>query len=114
MEVVIAVDAPPCVVGYPSLKDSLDLKNRVVMNLAKLSANGQITVPVEVRRRLHLVPGDKVLFVEKPNGEVVVAKAGLAALAQAQAAFADAAVDFGVSDDSEIQALVDDVRGRVS
>jgi hypothetical protein len=55
-----------------------------------------------------------VLFVEKPNGEVVVAKAGLAALAQAQAAFADAAEDFGVSDDSEVQALVDDVRGRVS
>ena len=67
------------------------------MNLAKLSANGQITVPAEVRRRLHLVPGDKVLFVEKPNGEVVVAKAGLAALAQAQVAFAGAAADFGVS-----------------
>jgi antitoxin PrlF len=84
------------------------------MNLAKLSANGQITVPVEVRRRLHLVPGDKVLFVEKANGEVVVAKAGLAALAQAQAAFSDAAADFGVSDDAEVQSLVDDVRGRVS
>ncbi|WP_397219780.1 AbrB/MazE/SpoVT family DNA-binding domain-containing protein [Nocardioides sp. AE5] len=47
------------------------------MNLAKLSANGQITVPVEVRRRLRLVPGDKVLFVEKPNGEVVVANAAV-------------------------------------
>ena len=63
------------------------------MNLAKLSANGQITVPAEWRRRLHLVPGEKVQFVEKPNGEVVVAKAGLAALAQAQVAFAGAAAD---------------------
>jgi hypothetical protein len=45
---------------------------------------------------------------------VVVAKAGLAALAQAQAAFSDAAADFGVGDDTEVQALVDDVRGRVS
>jgi AbrB family looped-hinge helix DNA binding protein len=84
------------------------------MNLAKLSANGQITVPAEVRRRLHLVPGDKVLFVEKPNGEVVVAKATLTALAQAQAAFAGAASDFGVSDEAEVEALVADVRGRVS
>lgn len=84
------------------------------MNLAKLSANGQITVPAEVRRRLHLVPGDKLLFVEKPNGEVVVAKAELVALAQAQAAFAGAASDFGVSDEEGVQALVDDVRGRVS
>lgn len=84
------------------------------MNLAKLSANGQITVPAEVRRRLHLVPGDKVLFLERPNGEVVVAKAGLTALAQAQAAFAGVAGDFGVSDEDDVQGLVDDVRGRVS
>jgi antitoxin PrlF len=95
-------------------KNSMDFKNRVVMNLAKLSANGQVTVPIEVRRRLHLVPGDKVLFVENANGEVVVAKAGLAALAQVQAAFSEAATDFGVGDDAAVQSLVDDVRGRVS
>ena len=82
------------------------------MNLAKLSANGQITVPAEVRRRLHLVPGDKVLFLEKPNGEVVVAKAGVSALIDAQAAFADASADFGVSDESDVDALVAESRGR--
>ncbi len=84
------------------------------MNLAKLSANGQITVPAEVRRHLHLAPGDKVLFVEKPNGEVVVVKAGLTALTQAQVAFAGAASDFGVSDEDGVQALVDEVRGRTA
>jgi antitoxin PrlF len=82
-----------------------------VVNLARLSANGQITVPVEVRRRLHLVPGDKVLFVEKPDGEIVVAKAGLAALAQAQAAFAGAAAEFGATDPDDVQAIVDELRG---
>ena len=30
------------------------------MSLAKLSANGQITVPVEVRRLLKLKSGDKI------------------------------------------------------
>lgn len=84
------------------------------MNLAKLSTNGQITVPAEVRRRLHLVPGDKVLFVEGPNGEVVVVKAGLTALAQAQAAFAGSASDFGVRDEEDVQAAIDAGRGRVS
>jgi antitoxin PrlF len=84
------------------------------MNLAKLSANGQLTVPAEVRRRLHLVPRDKVLFIEKPNGEVVVAMAGLSALVQAQAAFAGAASDFGTSGETDVEALVADVRGRVS
>ncbi len=82
------------------------------MNLAKLSTNGQITMPVEVRRRLHLVPGDKVLFLEKDNGEVVVTKAELAALTQAQRAFADAAEDFGIHDEDEAQALVDEIRNR--
>lgn len=82
------------------------------MNLAKLSANGQITVPVEVRRRLQLLPGDKVLFLEKANGEVVVAKAGVAALADAQAAFADAAADFEVSSAADVDALVADSRDR--
>jgi len=36
----------------------------------------------------------------------------LAALAQAQEAFAGAAADFGVSDEDDVQALVDDMRGR--
>lgn len=84
------------------------------MNLAKLSSNGQVTVPVEVRRRLHLVPGDKVLFLEKDNGEMVVVKAELAALAQAQDAFAGAAEDFGVKNEDDVQALVDEMRGRRS
>ncbi|HZK35614.1 MAG TPA: AbrB/MazE/SpoVT family DNA-binding domain-containing protein [Aeromicrobium sp.] len=84
------------------------------MNLAKLSANGQITVPVEVRRRLHLVAGDKVLFVEGPNGEVVLAKAGLTALARVQAAFAGAADEAGLKDDDDVQALVEEMRGRSS
>ncbi|HMS75751.1 AbrB/MazE/SpoVT family DNA-binding domain-containing protein [Gordonia sp. (in: high G+C Gram-positive bacteria)] len=82
------------------------------MNLAKLSANGQITVPVEVRRRLRLVPGDKVLFLEKPNGEVVVAKAGVAAFAEAQSAFAGAAADFGVADETDVDVLIAEARGR--
>lgn len=84
------------------------------MNLAKLSANGQITVPVEVRRSLHLVPGDKVLFVEKPNGEVVVTKAGLVALTQVPAAFEGAASEAGLTDEDDVQVLVDELRGRRS
>ena len=38
------------------------------MNLAKISSNGQITVPVEIRRRLGLKAGDKILFFQNKNG----------------------------------------------
>ena len=45
------------------------------MNLAKTSANGQITIPVEIRRLLGLKPGDKNLFIQNQNGEIIVSNA---------------------------------------
>ena len=80
------------------------------MNLAKISANGQITVPVEIRRQLGLKAGDKILFLQKQNGEIVVSNASAAAIRKAQAAFAGAAEAMGVSSEDDIQALVDEVR----
>ena len=54
------------------------------MNLAKLSANGQITVPVEIRRLLGLKSGDKILFLQKQNGEITISNASAAAIRKAQ------------------------------
>jgi len=42
------------------------------MNLAKISHNGQITVPVEIRRELKLKSGDKIVFVRNEKGEVTM------------------------------------------
>ncbi|MGI6671422.1 MAG: AbrB/MazE/SpoVT family DNA-binding domain-containing protein [Christensenellales bacterium] len=80
------------------------------MNLAKISANGQITVPVEIRRQLGLKPGDKILFVNNPNGEIVLTNASARAIYKAQAAFAGAAGEMGLVDEEDVQALVDEVR----
>ncbi len=51
------------------------------MNLAKVSANGQITVPVEIRRLLSLSSGDKILFLRNREGEVVLSNASAAVTA---------------------------------
>ena len=80
------------------------------MNLAKVSANGQITVPVEIRRLLGLKSGDKILFLQKQDGEIVISNASSEAIRKAQAAFAGAAEAMGVSDEDDIQALVDEIR----
>ena len=56
------------------------------MNLARISANGQITVPVEIRRELKLKEGDKVIFFKKDNGEIVVNNTSLVAIREAQQA----------------------------
>jgi AbrB family looped-hinge helix DNA binding protein len=58
----------------------------LIMNLAKVSANGQITVPVEIRRALKLKEGDKMLFYIKGNGEIVVNNTSLVAIGEAQEA----------------------------
>lgn len=80
------------------------------MNLAKISANGQITVPVEIRRLLGLKSGDKILFFQKKDGEVVVTNASAQAIRRAQMAFAGAAEAMGLSDEDDVQALVNEVR----
>ena len=79
------------------------------MNLAKVSANGQVTVPVEIRRKLQLKEGDKLLFTEH-NGEIVINNASATAIARAQTAFAGAAKDFGVTNEDDVQNLVDAIR----
>lgn len=65
------------------------------MNLAKVSSNGQITVPVEIRRLLGLKSGDKILFFQNANGEIVVDNASSKAIKKAQIAFSSAAEDLG-------------------
>ena len=82
------------------------------MNLAKLSANGQITVPVEIRRLLGLKAGDKILFFQNQSGEVILSNASATAIRKAQIAFAGLAKELGVADEDDVQALVDEVRYR--
>ena len=80
------------------------------MNLAKISSNGQITVPVEIRRLLGLKSGDKILFLQKQNGEIVVSNASAQAICKAQTAFSGVAEEMGVYNEDDIQALVDEIR----
>ena len=42
------------------------------MQIAKVTAKGQITIPVDVRRRLGLNVGSRILFIEHDNGFFVV------------------------------------------
>ncbi len=76
------------------------------MNLAKVSANGQITVPVEIRRMLDIKSGDKILFFRRPNGDVVIDNASAEAIRKAQTAFAGVAESLGVKDDADVMNLI--------
>lgn len=80
------------------------------MNLAKISCNGQITVPIEIRRKLNLREGDKVLFIQRENGEIVIDNASASALFKIQGAMSGLAGRLGLRDEDDVQILVDEVR----
>lgn len=42
------------------------------MATAAVTTKGQITIPIEVRTKLGIKPGDRVRFVENEKGEIVL------------------------------------------
>ena len=80
------------------------------MNLVKLSANGQITVPAEIRKLLELKSGDKILLYQNKSGEIVLDNASTNALKKVQNAMAGVAERLGLHDEDDVQKLVDEVR----
>ena len=80
------------------------------MNLARVSSNGQITVPVEIRRLLKLKEGDKMLFIQNESGEIVIENASINAIRKAQKAFEGAARDFGFENEDDVDRYIHELR----
>ena len=80
------------------------------MNLAKMSPNGQVTVPVEIRRHLNLRGGDKVLFMTNANGEVFIGNAAMLALNEIQRAFEGVAEEYGFQNESDVDQYISEMR----
>jgi len=80
------------------------------MDVATISANGQITLPVDVRTRLRLVPGDKVVFVENEQGDTVLVRPSVTALLQAQREFRGAVEQAGLEPEEDLYPLISEVR----
>jgi AbrB family looped-hinge helix DNA binding protein len=79
------------------------------MELAKVTSKGQITIPADIRKRLRLKPGDKVLFFED-EGRVMIENSSLVALSTIQQAMADQGRKTGVSTEDEVVDLVKEIR----
>ena len=43
-----------------------------MMELSKISEKGQVTVPASIREKLGLKKGDKLLFIETNDGNIVI------------------------------------------
>ena len=79
------------------------------MELAKVTSKGQITIPIEIRKKLGIREGDKVLLVEE-QGRVIMMNSSMEALRKAQAAFEGEADRLGLKDESDVADLVAELR----
>jgi AbrB family looped-hinge helix DNA binding protein len=79
------------------------------MDLARVSSKGQITIPVEIRKKLNLKEGDKVLFIEE-NGKIVLANSSYIALKEMQDAMKDEAEKVGLVSEENVNDLIKDIR----
>jgi len=83
-----------------------------MMEVAKITSRGQITIPIDIRKKLGVREGDKVVFIEDRN-RIVVANAAKIAFANLRAGFEGEAARLGIEDERDVVALVDEVREQM-
>ena len=75
------------------------------MELAKVTSKGQITIPKEIRKKLGIKEGSKVLFLEEA-GRIYLANSSM----EAQAAFVGEAERLGLETEEDVMAMVKELR----
>lgn len=82
------------------------------MEVAKLSSKGQITIPINVRQKLKLKSGDKIVIQEE-NGRFYFDNAALVAFTRVEKAFDKTAAEAGFNTEKEMQDYMLEVRKEV-
>ena len=75
------------------------------MELAKVTSKGQVTIPVEIRKKLGIKNGDKVLFIEDA-GRIYMMNFSMEALREAQIAFKGEAERLGLKNDDDVMEMI--------
>ena len=81
------------------------------MELAKVTSKGQITIPIDIRKKLGIKEGDKVLFIEEGD-KVMLVNSTLMALQEAQNAFNGEAERLGLKDEQDVVDMIRKLRGE--
>ncbi len=79
------------------------------MDLARVSSKGQITIPIEIRKKLNLKEGDKVLFLEE-DGKIVLANSSYIALKEMQDEMKGKAEESGLVSEESVNELIKNIR----
>ena len=79
------------------------------IDFAKVTSNAHITIPIEIRKKLGIKNGDKILFVEE-SGRVYMMNSSMDALREAQRSFAGEAERLGLKDDDDVMEMIKSLR----
>lgn len=82
------------------------------MELAKITSKGQITLPISIRKMLNLKDGDKVAFIEKNGGFMVVNPVSLA-VDMGRESFKGEAKRLNLKNQNDVVNLVKEVREEI-
>ena len=79
------------------------------MELGKVTSKGQVTIPVEIRKKLGIREGDKILFIEEGN-KIIIMNSTMVALKEAQEAFRGEASRVGLRDEPDVVDMIKEMR----
>lgn len=82
------------------------------MDVARITTKGQITIPVEIRRKLNLKEGDKIIFLEQ-DGRIYFENAALLAFTRIQDAMAGEAEKAGFKSLEDVNDYVKEIRKEI-
>lgn len=82
------------------------------MDVAKISSKGQITIPVEIRKKLGLKEGDKVVFVEQ-NNNVILLNSNQLAFKEFQKEMEGEAEKADIKTEQDVVDMVKEVRKQI-
>jgi len=85
------------------------MKRGVFMNLARITAKGQITIPIEIRKSLGVKKGDKVVFIKGDNG-IMLANANEIAWENIQKAMEGEAEKAGFNSEEDVVQFCKELR----
>ena len=83
-----------------------------MIDVSRVTSKGQITIPVEMRKKLGIKEGDKVVFIEK-DGYLVLSNSNRVAFEEFQAAMAGEAEKAGIKTEQDVINLVKEVRREI-
>ena len=80
-----------------------------MIEVSKISSKGQVTIPLELHKKLHLTEGCKVAFITDENDRVYLANSSMLAPKDVQSAFAGAAEEAVLQSEDDVAAFLKSV-----